>query len=109
MGHPRTTPKVLAALVQRRGRDVSIQELATASGLNDAQVRSAMRSLKEREGQPITVIQRGAMWRLETDNTAAPGKTELTDEVFEKVGESKSGEVIVRGDATETLYRVTPL
>lgn len=111
MGHPRTTPKVLEALTHRRGRDVGIGELQTATGLDDAQIRSAMRSLIEREAQPITVVQRGAMWRLEDVVTVSgrPVGRKPLDTMFEKVGQTQGGDPIVRGDQTETLYKLTAL
>lgn len=110
MGHPRTTPKVLEALTQRRGRDVGIGELQTATGLDDKQVRSAVRTLIEREQHPITIVQRGNMWRLEPP-TAKPALRVVkpADTMFERIGVTGSGDVIVKGDQTDTLYKLTAL
>lgn len=110
MGAPRTTPRVLEALTQRRGREVGMQELETATGLDDKQIRSAIRSLIEREQQPITVVQRGNMWRLENP-VAKPALRVVkpTDTIYERVGLTGNGDVIVKGDQTETLYRLTAL
>lgn len=131
MGYPRTTPKVLAALEKRRGRNVSREELVTATGLTDEQIRSAIRSLIDRENQPIKIVQRGAMWYLPEEGEVSrparvarpiggrPGsvirsapKVQVPDEdeIFERVpGRTQSGDVLVRGDATDTIYRVVPL
>lgn len=112
MGAPRTSPKVLEALTQRRGRDVGMSELQTATGLNDSQIRSAIRSLIERDNQPITVVQRGNMWRLEPP-TAKPAlrvvRDKDVDTEFERIGTTSGGDVIVKGNRTDVLYRLTAL
>lgn len=115
MGHPRTTPKVLEALRLHRGRDVGISELQACTGLSDAQVRSAVRSLIERDRQPIKVVQRGKVWQLQDTvvrsrpiGRAAAAK-KLADSSFYRVGQTRSGDTIVKGDQTDALYKLTEL
>lgn len=126
MGAPRTTPKVLNALVKRRGQIVTRAELATVTGLSENQVLSAVNSLINREGHPIDVVQRGQMWRLQEERRpakaaaprpgtvirSAPTTATVSDDdtYFERVpGRTGSGDVLVRGDTTDTIYRVVPL
>lgn len=112
MGAPRTSPKVLEALTQRRGRDVGISELMTATGLDDKQIRSAIRSLIDRDKQPITTVQRGNMWRLENP-VARPAlkvvRDKDVDTEFERIGVTSGGDVIVKGNRTDVLYKLTEL
>ena len=114
MGAPRTTPKVLEALSRHRGLDVPLAELMLETGLTKSQVVSAVHRLIVRDNLPITVVSRANMWRYEFANGATKEipkqrKAEPEDTCFEVVGRTKSGEPIVRGDVTDTLYRVTAL
>lgn len=106
MGYVRTTPKVLAEISRHRGLDVPITTLTGATGLTDVQVRASMRQLIDRDGLPITVIMRGQVWRYEASNTVtvSPAVEAKTDTVFERIGRTSTGDVIVRGDVTEILY-----
>lgn len=107
MGYPRTAPKVLEALTYRQGRDVGIQELQAATGLSEKQIQNAMRSLIDRDGRAITVVQRGTMWKLNNPTVVPPRPS--TDALFKVVGRASDGSPIVRGDQSGTLYRLTAL
>lgn len=113
MGSPRTTPKVLEAFNRHRGLDVPLAELVRETNLTPEQVKSAVQRLIGRDGLPITVVARSSMWRYEFTNGATKEIPEQRkapeDTCFEVVGRTKSGEPVVRGDVTDTLYRVTAL
>lgn len=113
MGAPRTTPKVLAALQAfTTGVNVSVADLADESGLETEQVRSAMRKLIESEKHKIDVVLRGNTWRYFGPAANVPGQRQpevKEDHLFERIGKLASGEVLVRGDQTETIYVVTEL
>lgn len=110
MGYARTTPKVMESLNRHRGLDVPIKTVMDETGYTDRQVRSAVRSLIERDKMPITVVMKGQIWRYEASNTSKVEVQELpTDTIFEYVGKTATGDLIVRGDATQTMYRLSSL
>lgn len=112
MGSPRTTPAVLAAFNRHRGLDVPLAELVRETNLTPDQVKSAIQRLIGRDNLPITVVAKSSMWRYEGVNATIPQQRQPekpVDTVFEVIGRTKSGEPIVRGDITDTLYRVTAL
>lgn len=112
MGAPRTAPAILDVLTAHRGLDVPIAAIMRETGLDKQQVQNAINGMIKRSNLPITVVVRAAVWRYEASNAASPEKvapSEKVDTFFETVGRTKSGEAIVRGDATDTLYRVTAL
>lgn len=110
MGASRTSPQVLRILTERRGQDVSAADLVSATGLDHTQVRNAVRSLINREDQPIVVIQRGNMWRLGAPLAKVVSRPpRVADQLFERIGQTSDGDVLVKGDQTDTIYRLTAL
>jgi hypothetical protein len=108
MGGSPTTPRVLAALNTKfNGKVVSVEQLQSATGLNDGQIRASMRQLASRDDLSITVVQKGNVWKydgVKADNV------EISDQLFEVVGTSAKGnDTIVRGDVTGKLYKVVAL
>lgn len=113
MGHPRTTPQVLAALASYpAGTDVNAQDLADETGLEAEQIRSAMRTLIASEKHNIEVVLRGRTWRYHGPAKPAKGKKSagpVEDVTYTKVGKLSTGEVIARGNQTEVIYVLTEL
>ncbi|QNJ57718.1 hypothetical protein SEA_KEANU_113 [Streptomyces phage Keanu] len=107
MGAPRTTPKVLAALNNHRGLDVPVGTLVAETGLTEAQVQTSVRNLINREKLPITVVVKAQVWRYEAANQVKP--KEEGDTLFELIGKTKSGVLIVRGNQSDILYTLEAL
>lgn len=112
MGGSPTTPKVLGALNDKFvGKVVTIDQLVKATGLGEQQIRHSMLKLVNGGDVRLEVNKRGHTWSYFGPATAADPEEdeEAVDGYFEVVGRTQSGEVIVRGDATDTLYKVVPL
>lgn len=116
MGAPRTTPKVLEAFTANRGRELSMAQMRRITGLDPEQIRPSVRALIS-QGLPIEVLVIGQMWRMAAEDgssnpaPAKPGKPPVVaekDGLFEVVGTSAKGDVIVRGDVTSQLFKIVP-
>lgn len=117
MGGSPTTPKIVTALNDKFvGKVVSKDRLAKVTGLTEGQVRDAMRRLADTEGVGVTVIQRGNIWKYDPEAvTTAKVVEELAatapsaDTLYEEVGRTKDGRIIVKGDVTGNLYKLEEL
>lgn len=104
MGGPSVSPRVLEVLSRHRGLDVPLAEIVKATGLEPGQIQTAINNMIRRNGLPITVVMRAQVWRYEADNAKKQAPEPQQDTYFERVGDTRSGKPIVRGDHTNTLY-----
>lgn len=105
MGGFPVKPRVIEMLEARFvGKRVTRADLHRISGFTEEQLRAAMRSLAEEPGSGVTVVARGNIWDYKVGQTP----TEPVDTLYETVGTSAGGDVIVRGDVTGKLYKVVP-
>jgi hypothetical protein len=112
MGSARVGGKVLDVLNRKRGSDVTCEEISRATDLTRGQVQAAVNGLIKRQELPITVVLRGQAWRYETDDVrpkVSKPTSAKTDDLFERIGSTQNGDVIVKGIETEALYRVVRL
>lgn len=99
-------PDVLRFLVRRTGEICFLKDIVTETGFTERQVQSCIAHLIE-EGVPITVETRARAWRYMPEPMLEakrePEHKPEDDDVFERVGVTRSGKIIVRGDSS-TLY-----
>lgn len=102
-------PDVLRFLTKRTGEVCFLKDIMTETGFSEKQVQSCINHMKE-EQLPIETVSRGRAWRYMPDAklNAEPEHRPEDDDVFERVGTTKNGKIIVRGDST-TLYVLTEL
>lgn len=109
MGSPLTRPAIMAHLVKYSGKPVTLEDLTNATGFTVTQIQSQMRNLIK-DGQPITVLVRAQIWKYEPVTEPEPEPVKNTDErdvtnmVYEGIGRTSAGAVIVRDVDTRTLY-----
>lgn len=65
MGKPLTGPKVLDYLSEHPNQNVTLRQISTATKLSARQIQTAMSSLRNRHGVPVTTVLRGNVWRYE--------------------------------------------
>jgi hypothetical protein len=99
-------PDVLRYLVRRTGEICFLKDIVTETGFTERQVQSCIAHMRE-EGVPIVVETRARAWRYTADHETATTPKNAhrpeDDDVFERVGTTKTGKIIVRGDSG-TLY-----
>lgn len=109
MGGSPTTPRVMGVLNTKfDGKVVTIDQLTAATGLDAKQVRSVMNKLVQDDFADVDIIQRGQMWKYNGPPSSGDDR-EPEDTMFEVVGTAARGDIVVRGDATNRLYKVVPL
>lgn len=67
MGAPRTFPRIIDFLCKHAGKVVTIEQITDATGLTEAQVRSAISENRKRVAywdENINVLSRGQSWSL---------------------------------------------
>lgn len=121
MGASPVTPKVLDALRQYKGTEVSLADLISETELKGSQIRPVMAKLAN--AGMVTVIIQGQVWRHTPGGTVtgraasrpavvavnpAPASSARPTgkRMFEEVGEAKNGMLIVR-DEDGRLYKLT--
>lgn len=97
-------PDVLRFMTKRPGEIVFLRDMVMETGFTERQIQSCIGHMRE-EGVPIVVETRGRAWRYAPNHETAtePEHKPEDDDVFERVGTTKSGKIIVRGDSA-TLY-----
>lgn len=129
MGAAATRPQVIEFLTAARGKNVSVAEIAAATGLTKSQILAVMNRLLVQGTMPISVIVKANVWRYEKDgvtpiqvaNGWSPEATErkvakakpaaeptLVGQMFECIGVQSSGRIIVRGEDSK-LYALREL
>lgn len=112
MGSPKIRTAVIERLTKNAGKPVSATDIMNGTGYTLPQVQAIMRSLIK-EGMPITVLDKGQIWRYdpepEEDPESSPKKRTATDMVFEGIGTAKGGTLIVRDIETLKLYILTDI
>lgn len=103
-------PAVMAYLVKHTGKPVQVNDLVSATGFSLTQIQAAMRNLI-RDDAPVRVIHRARIWVYDpepktepkTEPETEPETEDVTDEIFEGIGRTRSGAIIVR-DGKGILY-----
>lgn len=97
---------VVAHLAKHAGKPVTANEIMTATGLSLTQVQAQMRMIIA-DGQPVTVVSRAQVWVFNPEPEAAPedetAPGDPTGEIFEGIGRTRSGAIIVR-DGNGVLF-----
>lgn len=118
VGYRSTTPAVLNHLQQNVDTNLTVAEIASATGLNTGQVQASMRSLIARGTLPIETLVPSQMWRMNVNGTVVPVQAVIArkaraasavDDLYEPVGNTSAGDRIVKGNNTGTLYRLQAL
>lgn len=97
---------VVAHLAKNAGKPVTAEELMSSTGLSLTQIQAQMRMMIA-DGQPVTVIARARVWvfspepETEPETVTEPG--DPSGEIFEGIGRTRSGAIIVR-DGNGVLY-----
>lgn len=104
MGGSPVQPKVIEALEEKFvGRQVTIDQLLRATGLERSQLFPVMLRLSQSEGSGVVRVGTGVWSYRAGEKPADTG----TDTHFELVGRTaERDEIIVRGDVTGRLYKV---
>ena len=105
-GHP-VRPRVIGALEDRfTGRRVTAEALIKATGLGREQITAVMLALSRTEGSGVVSVTRG-VWDYKIG--LPEQRQESPDTIFEKVGVSMNGDLLVRGDETGRIYKVVAI
>lgn len=123
MGAPRTTPQVLEYLMNHPGLVVYRRQIVEATGLDESQVRNAILNLRNRTGENIEVVMHGASWiwrprpgvdygmgptPAATEPTAPVSAAPAQRRVFEQIGTTRSGDLVIQCEQGN-LYRAIEL
>jgi hypothetical protein len=124
MGAPRVTDKVLDFLHRHQNVNVTIQEIREDTGLTRAQIVSSIGRLRARYGVDVTPVVAGNVYRYKSGTVGGgvvaeaapvppapkptPAPTQPATTMFELVGTSKSGAVVIQ-DESGKLYRAEEL
>lgn len=107
-------PEVLRYLIQRTGEICFLRDMTSALGFDEKQIQSAIGHLKDK-GNPIKTESRGQSWVYIPNGPSVPGITEpepstgsRNGELFECIGQTKTGKPLVRGD-DGVIYVATEL
>lgn len=119
MGYKSTTPAVLNHFQQNVDTNLTVAEIASATGLNTGQVQASMRSLIARGTLPIETLVPSQMWRMNvngvsqgsdlTQRQQALRVKKVSDDLYEPIGNTSAGDRIVKGNNTGTLYKLQAL
>jgi hypothetical protein len=98
----------MAYMAKNSGKPVTLEDLRNATGFTATQVQSQMRNLIK-DGQPITALVKAQMWKYEPTTEPEPepvnpDERDVTNIVYEGIGRTGAGAIIVRDVDTRTLY-----
>jgi hypothetical protein len=108
MGSALTRPAVMAHLVKHAGKPVTLEDLTSVTGFTATQVQSQLRNLIK-DGHPVSVLVRAQIWKYEPTTEPEPepvnpDERDVTNIVYEGIGRTGAGAIIVRDVDTRTLY-----
>lgn len=101
---PTIRPIVVAYLLKHAGKPVTALDMARDTGLTLEQIQGQMRYIIA-DGLPVQVITRAQIWKYEPESETAPEPEpeDVTGELFECIGRTRSGTPVVR-DGNGVLY-----
>ena len=99
----------MSVLTDMAGKPVHLDTIVKRTDLTKTQVQAAMNHAVK-DGLPITVISKATVWRLDAlpESLKEDQPDNRTGEVWEVVGHTKSGMVLLR-DEDGILYRATEM
>lgn len=119
MGHPTIRTDILKVLTDRPGMVVYVDEIVEQTGFTKKQIQAVIGSLLKSNVQGLSIAVHGNAWTYSpvngnvwVDNPTAPvgppvkttpRKKKVEPRIFEEVGHTKSGELMIR-DQNMTLY-----
>jgi len=94
----------MAYLLKHAGKPISALDMVRDTGLSLEQVQGQMRYIIA-DGHPVTVITRAQLWKYdpEPETETEPEPEDVTGELFECIGRTRSGVPILR-DGHGVLY-----
>ena len=97
-------PALMSHLIRNAGKPVQVEDLTSITGVELTQIQAAMRNIIL-SGEPVRTIVRARVWvyEPETGTEPEPDTADPTGEIFEGVGRTRSGAIIVR-DGNGVLY-----
>lgn len=102
MGTPKTRPAILAYLIKHAGKPVMVDDIMKSTGFTLTQVQSQMRNMIT-DGLPIITLAKAQIWQYNGQPEPEPETHDVNGDVFEGIGRTKSGAIIVR-DMNGILY-----
>lgn len=109
MGSQPTAPRVLEYMEKRTGLTVYIGDMMEHLGMTRPQVQAAVYNLKAK-GHPIKVIAQGNAWAwAPNSNKSAEEKATNGRRLFEELGVSKDGRIVLQDADTGALFAAVEL
>lgn len=87
-------------MTKRTGEVCFLRDIVTETGFTADQVQAAVWHLVKHNGEAINIVTRGQSWRYTGADTATEPEPadSLVGTVFECIGTSKNGAILVRGE-----------
>lgn len=109
MGYARTSDKILDYFHTHQNIQVTLNELADATGLDANQVKSAINTLKSsRYKMNFETVMTGNVWIYRPDKGKSVDVNTVNTVMFEQVGKSSTGVIVIQ-DEDGKLYKAVEI